>query len=157
MKKLWQIYNWILVKNTVYVLTNNRVVGYFSEKLIRSTARLLGRSEYESSVSFYQILCNICFLIFSNFPKLEKNPIRNLFSFSTEKYVEFVDSYSENLWKTCRELGYRLPEDWPRDGEDLVEKVVSINYDPNRKPMIALTGYDDKLRWQIATSGRIIC
>ena len=46
----------------------------------------------------------------------------------------------------------RLPEDWPRDGPDLVEQVISINYDPMRKPMIALTGYDDKLRWQIATS-----
>jgi len=47
----------------------------------------------------------------------------------------------------------RLPDDWPRDGEDLVEKVISINYDPTRKPMIALTGYKDKLRWQIATEG----
>jgi len=47
----------------------------------------------------------------------------------------------------------RLPDDWPRSGEPLVEKVLSINYDPVRKPMIALTGYDDKLRWQIATVG----
>jgi len=46
----------------------------------------------------------------------------------------------------------RLPRDWPRDGPDLVEKVISINYDPTRKPKIALTGYSDKLRWQIATS-----
>ena len=47
----------------------------------------------------------------------------------------------------------RLPETWSRDGEDLVEKVISINYDPVRKPMIALTGYNDILRWQIATVG----
>ena len=46
----------------------------------------------------------------------------------------------------------RLPNDWPRDGPDLVEKVISINYDPMRKPYIALTGYGDRLRWQIATS-----
>ena len=46
-------------------------------------------------------------------------------------------------------------DDWPRDGEDLVEKVISINYDPTRKPMIALTGYKDKLRWQIATEGKM--
>lgn len=47
----------------------------------------------------------------------------------------------------------RVPADWPRDGPDLVEKVISIHYDPMRKPMIALTGYNDKLRWQIATAG----
>ena len=46
-----------------------------------------------------------------------------------------------------------VSDDWPRDGEDLVEKVISINYDPVRKPMIALTGYNDILRWQIATVG----
>ena len=69
-----------------------------------------------------------------------------------EKIRRFVFG---KLVKTCREFDNRLPENWSRDGEDLVEKVVSINYDPNRKPMIALTGYNDHLRWQIATSGRI--
>ena len=39
----------------------------------------------------------------------------------------------------------RLPENWSRDGEDLVEKVISINYDPNRKPMIALTGKESQI------------
>jgi len=46
----------------------------------------------------------------------------------------------------------RLPEDWPRDGSVLEERIISINYDPNRDAQIALTGYGDKLRWQIATN-----
>jgi ribosomal protein L2 len=38
-----------------------------------------------------------------------------------------------------------------------VEKVINICYDPNRKPMIALTAYDDKARWQIATENMKVC
>ena len=34
----------------------------------------------------------------------------------------------------------------------LEERVIQLGYDPLRKAMIALTGYDDKLRWQIATN-----
>jgi hypothetical protein len=44
----------------------------------------------------------------------------------------------------------RIPADWPKDVE-LVERVVAIKYDPLRTSYLALTGYDDKLRWQIAT------
>lgn len=47
----------------------------------------------------------------------------------------------------------RIPDDWPRDGPDLVEKVIHLAYDPVRKPILALTGYKDKLRWQTATVG----
>jgi len=47
---------------------------------------------------------------------------------------------------------HRLPKDFPRDGSVLEERVISINYDPMRKAMIFLTGYEDKLRWQIATT-----
>lgn len=46
----------------------------------------------------------------------------------------------------------RLPEDWPRDGSVLEERIISINYDPNRDAQIALTGYGEKLRYQIATN-----
>lgn len=46
----------------------------------------------------------------------------------------------------------RLPEDWPRDGSVLEERIITINYDPNRDAQIAMTGYQDKLRWQIATN-----
>ena len=45
----------------------------------------------------------------------------------------------------------RLPADWPRDGPDLVEKVMLIRYDPIRNAQIALTGYGKHLRWQVAT------
>ena len=31
-------------------------------------------------------------------------------------------------------------QDWPRDGSVLEERVISINYDPNRDAQIALTG-----------------
>jgi len=46
---------------------------------------------------------------------------------------------------------------WPKDRDqeeegDLVERVISINYDPMRKPWIALTGYGNHMRWQIATA-----
>lgn len=46
---------------------------------------------------------------------------------------------------------YRLPEDFPRDGSVLEERVILIKYDPMRDAKICLTGYGDKLRWQIAT------
>ena len=46
---------------------------------------------------------------------------------------------------------YRVPQDWPRDGSVLEERVIQISYDPMRKAMIAMTGWSDKLRWQIAT------
>ena len=45
----------------------------------------------------------------------------------------------------------RIPEDWPKD-KVLIEKVLSINYDPMRTSCLALTGYADKLRWQLATT-----
>merc|ERR1719458_580247 len=45
----------------------------------------------------------------------------------------------------------RIPKDWPQDKE-LIEKVLSINYDPLRTSCLALTGYADKLRWQLATT-----
>jgi hypothetical protein len=46
----------------------------------------------------------------------------------------------------------RLPADWDRQGPDLVERVVNICYDPMRKSKLALTGYGETMRWQIATS-----
>jgi len=46
----------------------------------------------------------------------------------------------------------RLPKDFPRDGSVLEERVMSINYDPMRDAKICMTGYGDKLRWQVATS-----
>jgi len=45
----------------------------------------------------------------------------------------------------------RVPQDWPRDGSVLEERVIQLSYDPMRKAVIAMTGYSDKLRWQIAT------
>lgn len=45
----------------------------------------------------------------------------------------------------------RLPADWPRDGSILEERVMLIKYDPLRKAKICMTGYSDKLRWQVAT------
>ena len=33
----------------------------------------------------------------------------------------------------------------------LEERVIQVSYDPMRKAMIAMTGWSDKLRWQIAT------
>lgn len=47
----------------------------------------------------------------------------------------------------------RLPQGWDPEGPDLVERVLKVAYDPVRKPMIALTGYENNLRWQIATEG----
>ena len=44
----------------------------------------------------------------------------------------------------------RIPKDWPEDKE-LVEKVIGVYYDPIRTSCLAMTGYGDKLRWQIAT------
>ena len=46
----------------------------------------------------------------------------------------------------------RLPEDWDIEGPDLVERVINICYDPMRASKLALTGYGEKMRWQIATS-----
>ena len=45
----------------------------------------------------------------------------------------------------------RIPKDWPEDKE-LVEKVIGIHYDPIRTSCLAMTGYGEKLRWQIATT-----
>ncbi len=45
----------------------------------------------------------------------------------------------------------RMPADWPKD-KDLVERVVALKYDPMRTSILALTGYEEKLRWQIATA-----
>jgi len=45
----------------------------------------------------------------------------------------------------------RLPADFPRDGSVLEERVIQISYDPMRDAMITMTGYDDRLRWQVAT------
>jgi len=45
----------------------------------------------------------------------------------------------------------RLPADFPRDGSVLEERVIQISYDPMRKAMITMTGWQDKLRWQVAT------
>jgi len=47
---------------------------------------------------------------------------------------------------------HRLPKNWPKDGTVLEERVVNICYDPIRKAKICLTGYDEFMRWQIATS-----
>jgi len=47
---------------------------------------------------------------------------------------------------------HRVPKDWPRDGTVLEERVVEVRYDPIRKAKICLTGYDEVLRWQIATT-----
>jgi len=46
---------------------------------------------------------------------------------------------------------HRLPADWPKDDSVLEERVNLIRYDPMRKAKICMTGYGDKLRWQIAT------
>ena len=48
---------------------------------------------------------------------------------------------------------HRVPLTLPKEpGLVLEERIINICYDPMRKAMICLTGYDDKLRWQIATS-----
>jgi len=46
---------------------------------------------------------------------------------------------------------HRLPADFPRDGSVLEERIIQISYDPMRKAMIMMTGWQDKLRWQVAT------
>merc|ERR1719400_2315270 len=46
----------------------------------------------------------------------------------------------------------RLPADWDVNGPDLFERVIKICYDPMRPSKLALTGYGEKMRWQIATS-----
>jgi len=45
----------------------------------------------------------------------------------------------------------RLPADFPRDGSVLEERVIQISYDPMRDAMITMTGWEDRLRWQVAT------
>ena len=65
-------------------------------------------SEYESTNFSYQILCNICF-DFSYALNWDKKclvwPIRNLFSFSTERYCWKIRRFVLGKFvKTCREL-----------------------------------------------------
>jgi large subunit ribosomal protein L2 len=66
------------------------------------------------------------------------------------KVIEGVGGGSKRKWRWID--SHRLPTDWPRDGPVLEERVLGIYYDPNQDAKIALTGYDDKLRWQVATS-----
>jgi len=66
------------------------------------------------------------------------------------KVIEGVGGGSKRKWRWID--NHRLPKDWPRDGSVLEERVLGIFYDPNQDAKIALTGYDDKLRWQVATS-----
>jgi len=66
------------------------------------------------------------------------------------KVIEGVGGGSKRKWRWID--WHRLPQDWPRDGSVLEERVCSIHYDPNRDAKIALTGYGEKLRWQIATN-----
>jgi len=47
---------------------------------------------------------------------------------------------------------HRLPADWPRDGSVMQERVLGIFYDPNQDAQIALTCWEDKMRWQVATN-----
>jgi len=47
---------------------------------------------------------------------------------------------------------FRIPKDWPRDGTVLKERVINVCYDPIRHAKICLTGYDEFMRWQIATA-----
>eukprot|EP00088_Acartia_fossae_P000177 TRINITY_DN10058_c1_g1_i2.p1 TRINITY_DN10058_c1_g1~~TRINITY_DN10058_c1_g1_i2.p1 ORF type:complete len:376 (-),score=65.82 TRINITY_DN10058_c1_g1_i2:207-1334(-) len=65
------------------------------------------------------------------------------------KVIEGVGGGSKRKFRWLD--NHRLPADWPRDGSVLEERVLGIFYDPNRDTKLALTGYDDKLRWQIAT------
>ena len=70
-------------------------------------------------------------------PETGRKVIGNVRGGSKQKY-RWID------WK-------RLPDDWDRS-KDLVEKVIAVKYDPMRDAKIMLTGYEEKLRWQIATS-----
>jgi len=45
----------------------------------------------------------------------------------------------------------RVPADFPRDGTVLEERVIQISYDPMRDAQITMTGWEDNLRWQVAT------
>jgi len=65
------------------------------------------------------------------------------------KVIQGVGGGSKQKFRWVDPL--RIPEDWPKDKE-LIEKVLSINYDPMRTSCLALTGYADKLRWQLATT-----
>jgi len=66
------------------------------------------------------------------------------------KVIEGVGGGSKRKFRWVD--NHRLPVDWPRDGSVLEERVLGIYYDPNQDAKIALTGYDDKIRWQVATS-----
>jgi len=45
----------------------------------------------------------------------------------------------------------RVPAEFPRDGTVLEERVIQISYDPMRDARITMTGWGDRLRWQVAT------
>lgn len=66
------------------------------------------------------------------------------------KVIEGVGGGSKRKWRWID--WHRLPADWPRDGSVLEERIISVQYDPNRDAQIALTGYGDKMRYQIATN-----
>lgn len=66
------------------------------------------------------------------------------------KVIEGVGGGSKRKFRWID--NHRLPKDWPKDGTVLEERVLGIYYDPNQDAKIALTGYDDKMRWQVATS-----
>lgn len=55
-----------------------------------------------------------------------------------------------------RWVARRLPVEWAADrgddGEDLVEKVIALRYDPCRDSVLALAAHAEQLRWLIATS-----
>ena len=47
---------------------------------------------------------------------------------------------------------HRVPLYWPREeGKVLEERIIHLGYDPMRKAMICMTGWQENLRWQIAT------
>lgn len=46
----------------------------------------------------------------------------------------------------------RLPKDWDPEGPDYVERVIDLQYDPIRDPVLALTGHGPHVRWQTATA-----
>lgn len=64
------------------------------------------------------------------------------------KVIQKVGGGSKQKFRWVDNL--RIPKDWPEDKE-LVEKVIGVYYDPIRTSCLAMTGYGDKLRWQIAT------
>lgn len=82
--------------------------------------------------------------------KLEMTKLGGRHPVTGIKVIGGVGGGSKRKWRWI-DLN-RLPKDWPLDGSVLEERVISINYDPNRDAKIALTGYADKMRWQIATN-----